>query len=333
MKQPKRYTKRQIIREINSHTAVPTISQLLENNGLDIRELYKYGYCWSTLKREAGRLSYTDDKVTKRLEKGIYNLLHHNSVSFLHFVNKFILGEQVHLEATNRIYALMLYYVLFQEPRKTIGFSSINEALELIHKPQYACFKQELTEVVSYLLSNSEPKTEPIYPDLIPGLELYGCYTRGEIFTLVGEQTEDKKKDVSFSGVFDLPKYNTILLFVTLNKTEKNFTPSTLYHDYLIDDRHFHWQSQNKDSHNNNGGRRYTEQAQKDRKIILFVRKETKDDFGRTAPFHCFGLVDYISSSSDFPMNVIWKLHSPAMALYRNMDQCSDLPMSTKRQI
>lgn len=78
----------------------------------------------------------------------------------------------------------------------------------------------------------------------------------------------------------------------------------------------FHWQSQNTDSHNNKGGHRYTEQLQSNCKIILFVREEKKDGFGNTSPFHCFGLVDYVSSHGDYPMNVTWKLHSPAMAQY-----------------
>ena len=50
--------------------------------------------------------------------------------------------------------------------------------------------------------------------------------------------------------------------------------------------------------------------------MILFVREEKKDGFGNTSPFHCFGLVDYVSSNKDYPMNVTWKLQNPAMAQY-----------------
>ena len=136
------------------------------------------------------------------------------------------------------------------------------------------------------------------------------------VFTLVGRQTAEVKMQGAASGVFNLPEHNATLLFVTLNKSEKDFSPSTQYNDYLINEDYFHWQSQNTDSHNNNGGRRYTEQSQTKNKIILFVREEKKDGFGNTSPFHCFGLVDYVSSHDDFPMNVTWKLHKPAMAQY-----------------
>lgn len=310
------YNKNHIVKEINSYTSIPTLSQFLENNGQDIRILYTGSNCWSSLKKAAGRISYTDDTATKRLEKGMANLIHHNTASFLRFVERFIKGENVHKVEANKTYTIMLYYALFQDKISKAGVSSVNEALELIHTPQYTCFKQEISEITSYLLANLEIKTTPISAEFIPELELYGCYTREEVFTLVGRQTAEVKMQGAASGVFNLPEHNATLLFVTLNKSEKDFSPSTQYDDYLINEEYFHWQSQNTDSHSNNGGKRYTEQSQTKNKIILFVREEKKEVFGNTSPFHCFSLVDYVSSHDDFPMNVKWKLHKTAMAQY-----------------
>ena len=310
------YDKTRIVREINTYAFIPTISQFLENNNQDIRILYQGTNCWSSLKRAAGRIHYDDDAITKRLEKGMSNLLHHNTASFLRFVERFIYNEDLSSGRNSKEYSLILYYALFQERISKAGFKSIDEALALIHKPQYYCFKQEIEEIISYLLANLNIKTTPVGDDIIPGLELYGCYTREEIFTLAGRQTDDRKMQGTASGVFNLPEHNATILFVTLNKSEKDFSPSTQYNDYLINEKYFHWQSQNTDSHTNNGGRRYTEQNRTKNKIILFVREEKKDGFGNTSPFHCFGLVDYVSSHDDFPMNVTWKLQKPAMAQY-----------------
>lgn len=310
------YNKNRIVKEINSYASIPTLTQFLENNGQDIRIIYQGSNCWSSLKRAAGRISYADDAITKRLEKGMANLLHHNTASFLRFVERFIAGEDVHKVDDNKTYAIMLYYALFQDKLSKTGYNSINEALELIYLPKYAYFKQEIAEIVTFLLAHLDIKTTPIGADIIPGLELYGCYTREEVFTLVGRQTAEVKMQGAASGVFNLPEHNATLLFVTLNKSEKDFSPSTQYNDYLINEEYFHWQSQNTDSHNNNGGRRYTNQSQTKNKIILFVREEKKYGFGNTSPFHCFGLVDYVSSHDDFPMNVKWKLQKPAMAQY-----------------
>lgn len=310
------YNKSRIVREINSYPAIPTISQFLENNGQDIRVLYKGANCWTSLKRAAGRISYKDDPITRRLEKGMANLIHHNTISFLRFIERFIAGENVHLLDENRTYSLMLYYALFQDHIGKAGFSSVNEALELVRRPEYECFRQEISEIVSYLIANLNIKTVPVGLDIFQGMELYGCYTREEIFTLAGRQTADRRMQGSPTGVFNLPEYNAVLLFVTLNKSDKDFSPSTQYDDYLINEEYFHWQSQNSDAHSNKGGRRYTEQKQKNIKIILFVRAEKYDGFGNTMPFHCFGLVDYVSSHGDSPMNITWHLEKPAMAQY-----------------
>lgn len=310
------YNKTRIVKEINAYHSIPTISQFLESNNQDIRILYQGTNCWSSLKRAAGRIQYEDDAITKRLEKGMSNLLHHNTVSFLRFVERFIKGEDISTEPNCNKYSLILYYDLFQDRISKAGFKSLGEALALIHEKQYSCFKQEIGEIISYLLANLNIKTMPVGDDIIPGLELYGCYTREEIFTLAGRQSADRKMQGTASGVFNLPEHNATILFVTLNKSEKDFSPSTQYNDYLINEEYFHWQSQNTDSHTNNGGRRYTEQSRTKNKIILFVREEKKDGFGNTSPFHCFGLVDYVSSHDDYPMNVTWRLRKPAMAQY-----------------
>lgn len=212
----------------------------------------------------------------------------------------------------------MLYYNLYQEriDKTELKEMGMYQALALLHDDRYRYFKQEAAEIVSYLLSHLEITTTPLGPEVLPCIELYGCYTREEIFTLVGRQTEGKRMSGSVSGVFNLPEYDATLLFVTLNKSDKDFSPSTQYDDYVINKDYFHWQSKNTDSHYNRGGRIYTEQPQRHNKIVLFVREEKKDGFGNTCPFHCFGLVDYVSSHGDFPMNITWRLEKPVMPQY-----------------
>ena len=312
------YNKNRLKKEINTYTTLPTISQFLENNGQDIRVLYAGNFCWTSLKRSAGRISYTDDEITRRLEKGMGNLVHHNTVSFLRFVNDFLAGSKQYLDESNLPYTTMLYYILYQERIDKTEFKDMGmyQALALLHDDRYRYFKQEVAEIVSYLLSHLEITTTPLGADVLPCIELYGCYTREEIFTLVGRQTEEKRMSGSVSGVFNLPEYDATLLFVTLNKSDKDFSPSTQYDDYVINKDYFHWQSKNTDAHYNKGGRIYIDQPIKHNKIVLFVREEKRDGFGNTCPFYCFGLVDYVSSHGDCPMNITWKLEEPVMPQY-----------------
>ena len=64
------------------------------------------------------------------------------------------------------------------------------------------------------------------------------------------------------TGAFHLPEHNASLLFVTLNKSDKDFSPATQYNDCVINENLFHWQSWNFDSHQNDGGLRYIHQME-----------------------------------------------------------------------
>lgn len=143
-------------------------------------------------------------------------------------------------------------------------------------------------------------------------MERYVCHTREEVFAIFGCQTADKKMQGSVAGVFKIDKLNTELFFVTLNKSDKDFSASTMYDDYVVSENIFHWKSQNTDTHQGRG-RRFVEQKRNGKKFLLFVREDKHDGFGNTSPFYCFGLVDYISSRDDKPMSINWRMHQPIM--------------------
>lgn len=255
------------------------------------------------------------------------NLTHVNSVAFISFIRRFLSNgckpdrAQGNTADDNTAddntadghFAIMLYYALFQDKIGKLGFSSIYEALARVER--YPLLKQEMAELMDYLHSNLEFKTYPMSNDFPCGLELYGCYTREEVFTLYGRQTANKKMQGVAAGVFSIEESNTELLFVTLNKSEKDFSPSTQYNDYFISERRFHWQSQNTMSHSN-AGARYVNQSSNGRRFLLFVREDKKDGFGNTSPYYCMGLLDYVSSHGNYPMNIEWELRKPAIAKF-----------------
>ena len=58
-------------------------------------------------------------------------------------------------------------------------------------------------------------------------------------------------------GVKWLPERKLDVLFVTLNKADKDYSPTTMYNDYSINDWLFHWQSQSTTAENSSTGQRY----------------------------------------------------------------------------
>ena len=311
------YNKARLVKELRTYTHTPTLAEFIENNGQDVRLIYKGGSCWSSLKCEAGMCDYPEDDNTKLFVKGIGNLVHVNTVSYLNFIRKVMLakGNVKCNDEREETFAVMLYYTLFIDNISKVGVKSISEALRRL--ADYPMFISEILELTDYLLAHLETKTFSVGEGMPMGLEQYGCYTREEVFAIFKRQTANKKMQGSVAGVFNIEELNTELFFVTLNKSDKDFSAETMYNDYVVSENEFRWESQNTDSHQGKG-KRFVEQKKNGKKFLLFVRENKKDGYGNTCPFICFGLVDYIRSKDDKPMKINWQTHHPILPQFLN---------------
>ena len=311
------YNKARLVKELRTYTHTPTLAEFIENNGQDVQLIYKGRYCWSSLKREAGMCDYPEDENTKLFVKGIGNLVHVNTVSYLNFIRKVMLakGNVKCNDEREETFAVMLYYTLFIDKISKVGVKSISEALRRL--ADYPMFISESLELTDYLLAHLETKTFSVGEGMPMGLEQYGCYTREEVFAIFKRQTANKKMQGSVAGVFNIEELNTELFFVTLNKSDKDFSAETMYNDYVVSENEFRWESQNTDSHQGKG-KHFVEQKKNGKKFLLFVRENKKDGYGNTCPFICFGLVDYIRSKDDKPMKINWQTHQPILPRFLN---------------
>ncbi len=291
------------------------LQNFLNQFDLDIRVIYKTK-CWNALLKEAGMLSYPTDRFTSEFEKNMSRLIHVNSIRYLGFINQLINnGFNYKHTPRNNTFALMLYYDLFVKSIDNFGFASVDEGLKKFGS--YPLFVEELRQIVQYLSEHLIISTKPIVElgeDNV--LELFGCYTREQQLAIFGKRTARKAGAIPQSGVYSIDNINTELLWVTLNKSDKDFSPSTQYEDYAINETLFNWQSQNSASHQNSG-RRYVEQKKNGRKFILFVREHKVDEYGFTSPYYCLGLVDYVKSHGNKPMTITWAMrnHIPGFIL------------------
>lgn len=111
----------------------------------------------------------------------------------------------------------------------------------------------------------------------------------------------------NITGVAWAEETATDALLVNLTKSERDFSPSTMYRDYALSDELFHWESQNATSAASAAGQRYIQHRRQGSHVLLFVRDAPTDDVG-TAPFICLGPAEYVSHTGDRPMAVTWKL-------------------------
>ncbi|WP_338430639.1 DUF3427 domain-containing protein [Synechococcus elongatus IITB3] len=143
-------------------------------------------------------------------------------------------------------------------------------------------------------------------------LRVHGHYSRAEILAAFGA-LNDQQRYLSREGVYFDPTSQTDLLFVTLKKSEKLFSPTTRYNDYAISPTEFHWESQSTTRATSPTGQRYIHHRDRGSHVILFVR-ESRQQNGQTLPFLCLGFADYVSHQGDRPMAIRWRLHHPIPA-------------------
>lgn len=290
-----------------------SLLHFIHNFDLDIRTIYKTT-CWSKLKRLTGIVSYKTDDMTELFEKNMYQTIHWNDIELINFVKQLISNEFTYKHSNdndiNDIYALILYYALYGKALPKTKFHTVAEALKAFSK--YKVFVDELSEIMDCLNDKLNVKTSKIKELKNCPLPLFSCYTRQEQLIMFGVINEGKAFTPQ-SGLYKIPDDNVELLWITLNKSDRDFSPTTQYNDYAISENLFHWQTQNNVAHDKTG-RRFTEQKINGNKYLLFVRENKSDAFGFTEPYYCLGLVDYVSSEGNRPMNIVWRMHNPIPA-------------------
>ncbi|PVY40237.1 DEAD/DEAH box helicase [Pontibacter virosus] len=289
-----------------------TLANFLRYHQLDIRTIYSTT-TWSELKRDAGILNYEIVRYHTQIEKGLKRVVQIDSPSYLQFITNLVEHDfdYTDTDGLDNQFALMFYYDIWQKGIGEYGFTNIKEGLQAIGN--YTVLKSELREIISYLRSQLEHTTKAVTLGYPLALELHARYSRDEILCAFGKTTPERAFP-SQEGVINIPALNTELLLVTLNKSDKDFSPSTQYEDYAINEKIFHWQSQNKTAPESPVGISYIMHRENEKRLLLFVREEKKDAYGFTSPYYFLGPVDYVTHKGSKPMSINWELHEPMPA-------------------
>ncbi|MBQ6183919.1 MAG: DUF3427 domain-containing protein [Clostridia bacterium] len=144
-------------------------------------------------------------------------------------------------------------------------------------------------------------------------LDLHCTYTRDQLLVAL----DFMKPSTVREGVKWLPDKKLDIFFVTLNKSDKDYSPTTMYNDYSINSELFHWQSQSTTAENSPTGQRYINHRVNGSRILLFVREFKSDRVsGGAAAYTYLGTANYVKHEGSRPMNITWKLDYPIPAKY-----------------
>ncbi len=277
-----------------------TLARWLEESGRNLGELYGAGG-WTTLRRHAGLLPRLAPADEARWNKRFAKLLHVDEADRLRAWREALGDPAADRGAQDDLRVHMLAHQIFHEPDDRLTTGAFLDRLR--DKPELA---GELAELIDVLLERAHraPTRMPVaeWP-----LAVHRNYARREVQTAVGHWSATRKPS-SREGVLRLTDARAELLFVTLDKSARRFSPTTSYRDYAIAPDRFHWQSQSQASDGSAAGRRYVEQAANGWRFFLFVRATIEDAYVFLGP------AQYEGHTGNRPMSITWRLDVPMPA-------------------
>lgn len=287
-----------------------SLSSFLDKYNLNLSHIYK-NHTYTALYHQAFGTSY-DHKNEKRYETLLGKKL--MATEALHYF-KFILalieadfeldklpGDSV----LNQTLGLMLYYDFYSEAG--VGNNLFDAIKEIGANPDYIA---ELKAYLTYRISKiSFEEIDFEDKHLNFPLKVHARYNRDQVLVAMGLSTYDKKSSNREGSALN-KSINTEALFINLKKSEEDFSPTTMYDDYAINETLFHWQTQNSASPHSDKGRSYINQIQLGKVILLFVRESKKDEHNFTRGSVFLGKASFVNYEGSKPMSIKWKLEEP----------------------
>jgi hypothetical protein len=150
-----------------------------------------------------------------------------------------------------------------------------------------------------------------ILPDLpFPcSLELHARFSATDILAAFDRATLSSAGQKG-TGVLHFSDIKVYVLLITFQKTEKEFSPTTMYADYPISRSVLHWESQSNTALDSPTGQNLVHHTARGYTILVFARDRKKHN-NCTVPFQFLGPVDHVSHENERPIKMVWQLRYP----------------------
>ncbi|MBM7808306.1 superfamily II DNA or RNA helicase [Geodermatophilus bullaregiensis] len=281
----------------------PSLSNFLEETGVELEDLYRgNGRSWLDLQRAAGWVDDVPGSDDALLGAALGRMLHVDDLERLRFFQSAARpGTAAQTSARLRRLTAMLHFSLFGS---RTPFSSIEESLARLLANRGRA--QELVELSDVLHERIHRVARPLSEAGDRPLHVHARYSRDEALSAFG--LEDLNGTWG-SGVRWVPGDRADVFFVTLQKTEAHFSPTTMYADHAITPTLFQWESQNATAERSATGQRYVNHREMGTSVHLFVREsKTADGTLGTPPYLYAGPMSYVSHTGERPMRILWQL-------------------------
>lgn len=211
--------------------------------------------------------------------------------------------------------ALPIYYRMWGDSGRNLGIATFADAFRrLAENPSIL---SDLDEILSWSLDTTEVSGQiPVLPFACP-LELHAQYGARDIQAAFGKANFETTGQAGV-GLFHFPEVKTYALLVTFQKTEKEFSPSTMYADYPISRELLHWESQSNTAQHHPVGQNLIHHKERGYTILIFARDQKKRN-GVTVPFTYLGPADRVTYESERPIKMVWRLrHQMSVEMFED---------------
>ncbi|HET7355604.1 MAG TPA: DUF3427 domain-containing protein [Nocardioidaceae bacterium] len=296
----------QMVAELRSY-GDHSLASFLSESGIELSDVLRRGQrSWTELRRAAGLPTREGSALETRLLKRVRAFAHVDDRARTATYARLLSDDAPSygdLSPVEQSFARMLYFSLWPDGG---GFDTYGAGLAALRRE--AAARDELSAVVDLAFDGTRHRALELTGELnnLP-LRVHARYQREEVLAALGYASHDRRPNSFREGVLYEPEQNIDAFFVTLKKSDADYSPTTMYQDYPISPTLFHWESQSTTSVTSKTGQRYLTGTST---VLLFVREQKQDEFG-TAPYLFLGPVTYVSHTGDRPIAITWRLQHP----------------------
>lgn len=292
-----------------------TLANFLNYYHLNPRAIYKSKFSFSRICAKAGEIDDFEEPLENTLTKAFARFAVADSRRWIDFLLKTLPQlNDVDFSALTDIEKRMMqmfYITVWGNAAEDWNSVEVQEKLSALSNSP--TLLDELISLLQYRFEQIDFLDEPVDLGFDCPLDLHCTYTRDQLLVAL----DFMKPNTVREGTKYLPEKKMDVHFVTLNKSEKDYSPTTMYNDYSINERLFHWQSQSTTSETSKTGLRYINHKENGILELLFVREFKSDRIGGVAEAYTFlGTADYVNHQGSKPMNIVWELKRPIPAKF-----------------
>ena len=299
---------KQIVAELRSYGDL-SLAEFLNESGLELGDVLKGDKSWTRLRREAGFRTRTGGPNEAALPRRIRAVAHVDDKERPAEYRRLLADagpDYQDLDSIEQRYARMLFFSLWPNGGE---FGSYEDGFAALRSEP--AVREELTTVIENAFDHAQHIAVPMSRRLasLP-LRTHAFYSREEMVAAL-DYAHLKRLPNSFrEGVLWAEEWRSDAFLITLNKSETDYFPTTMYQDYAISPSLFHWETQSRTSVASPTGQRYIHHVQGGSNILLFAREHKVYELG-TAPYLFLGTGQYVSHTGDRPIAITWHLDRP----------------------